>query len=43
MRYKKSIKSIIRFDKNHTTTLITFCTEDNKQVKNLAKKLKKGK
>ena len=41
MRYKKAIKFIIGFDKRHGTKNMSFCTENDKQVKKLAKALKK--
>ena len=41
MRYKKAIKSIIRFDDVRGTNNKTFITIDDKQVKKLAKELKK--
>lgn len=40
MRYKKAIKFIIRFDKSNGTNFMTFCTQDDGQVKKLARTLK---
>jgi len=41
MRYKKAIKTIIRFDKSRGTKNRLFITENDKQVKKLAKECEK--